>query len=152
MSTSRWPPRDEVGGRAAQVVQPWNRRLASFGPFAASLRSQWDAHTSWIDDWDHRNPARGQCGTSTLALQDECGGEMFRGLVHETGHSTVPTVHYWNVIAGVHVDLTWQQFTTSSFVLRSEPVRREELLVNRWFIDRYELLRDRLDAEERIPA
>jgi hypothetical protein len=109
----------------------------------------WTADTAWIDDWHGGNPARGQCGTSTLVLQDERGGDLVRGLVHETGRSAAPTVHYWNIVDGVHVDFTWQQFSVSSFVLRSEAVRREELLESPWFTDRYERLRARLDVEKR---
>jgi hypothetical protein len=137
---------EESGGRAAQVLDPWTRWIASFAPFAATVRASWSAETAWIDDWDRRNPARGQCGSSALVLQDEYGGELVRGLVHETGRAAVPTVHYWNVVDRRHVDLTWQQFSAWSFVVRSEPVRRDDLLVSDWFLQRYALLRERVDA------
>src|SRR5947209_6737791 len=144
MARSGWSS-EELGGRSAQVRDSWNRWLAAFDPFAATLRSAWDRDTAWIDDWDADNPARGQCGTSSLVFQDDCGGDLVRGLVHETGKSAVPAVHYWNVVDDRHVDLTWQQFSDSSFVLRWEPVQRDELLVGRWFPDRYRELRTRVD-------
>jgi hypothetical protein len=145
MAVIEWSS-EELGGRAAQVLDPWNRWLAAFDPLAATVRSAWDDETSWIDDWDPGTPARGQCGTSSLVLQDERGGYLARGVVHETGRSAIPTVHYWNVVRGRHVDLTWQQFSVSAFVLRWEPVARDDLLVNQWFIDRYMVLRGRVDA------
>jgi hypothetical protein len=146
MLSAARPLLDEYGGRAAQVLDPWNRWLASFAPVAAAVRGAWTAETAWIDDWDCRSPARGQCGTSTLIFQDQHGGELVRGLVHETGRSAAPTVHYWNVLGDRHVDLTWQQFSSTAFVLRSERVRRAELLANDWFIHRYRVLRERVDA------
>jgi hypothetical protein len=139
-------PVEEVGGRAAQVLDPRNRWLASFGELAAAIRSAWSAETAWIDDWDSRNPARGQCGTSALVLQDACGGELVRGVVHETGRSSTPVVHYWNVLDDQHLDVTWQQFCAWAFVVRSERVERDQLLVNDWFVTRYRALRRRLDT------
>jgi len=140
-----WSP-EELGGRPAQVLDPRNASLQAFGVLAATVRSAWTAETAWIDEWDAANPARGQCGTSTLVLQDEHGGRLVRGLVHETGRSAVPTVHYWNVLDGRHVDLTWQQFSSTAFVLRSQVVERGELLVSDWFTHRYATLRRRIDA------
>src|SRR4051794_14580185 len=151
MPIAAWAP-DEVGGRPAQVLDPWNASLASFGVLAATVRSVWAAETAWIDEWDRRNPARGQCGTSSLVLQDERGGDVVRGLVHETGSSVVPAVHYWNVIDGRHVDLTWQQFSASAFVLKGDLVHRGDLLVSGWLTDRYARLRRRLDARLAEPV
>jgi hypothetical protein len=133
------------------VLHPRNASLEAFGGLAASVRAAWTAETAWIDQWDIGNPARGQCGTSTLVLQDEHGGRVVRGLVHETGRSAVPTVHYWNLVGGRHVDLTWQQFSSSAFVLRSHFVDRDELLVSRWFTDRYATLRRRIDVRLASP-
>jgi hypothetical protein len=143
---------EEPGGRAAQVLHPLNRSLAEFERVAARVRSSWADETAWIDDWDTANPARGQCGTSSLVLQDECGGYLARGLVHETGRSATRTVHYWNVVDDRHVDLTWQQFSTTSFVVRWEAVDRLDLLVNDWFTGRYATLRGRVDEHFLAPA
>ena len=142
----------ELGGRAAQVLDPWNRWLAGFDPLAATVRSRWHEGTSWIDDWDPANPARGQCGSSSLVLQDECGGYLARGEVHETGRSAVPALHYWNLVRDRHVDFTWQQFSPAAFVLRWELVDRHDLLVGSWFTDRYRALRARVDEHFLAPA
>jgi hypothetical protein len=144
MAGTEWSP-DEPGGRVAQVLDAWNPWLTTFAPLASTVRSSWDADTAWIDDWHPDNPARGQCGTSSLVLQDEHGGYLARGLVHDTGRSAEPIVHYWNVVRDRHVDLTWQQFSASAFVLRWELVRREHLLVTAWFTARYVTLRERVD-------
>ena len=128
------------------MVDPWCPWVASFGEIAATIRSGWSAETAWIDDWNLGNPARGQCGTSALVLQDACGGRVVRGLVHETGRSATPTVHYWNVLDDRHVDVTWQQFSPWAFVLRAERVERDALLENAWFVSRYDRLRHRFDG------
>jgi hypothetical protein len=146
MAGIEWSP-DEAGGRAAQVLQATSPWLTRFLPLSATLRSTWDGDTAWIDDWDADNPARGQCGSSSLVLQDEWGGYLARGLVHDTGRSALPVLHYWNVVHDHHVDLTWQQFSDWAFVLRWELVPREQLLVAPWFVDRYATLRSRVDAE-----
>ena len=138
--------REEAGGLAAQVLDASHPWLGGFDDFATRVRAAWDGDTAWIDDWDHRNPARGQCGSSSLVLQDECGARLVRGLVHDTGRSVRPVLHYWNLVHRRHVDLTWQQFSDWAFVIRWEPVDREQLLVTSWFTDRYETLRARVDG------
>ena len=143
---------EELGGRAAQVLHPLHRSLAAFEPLAATVRSSWAEDTAWIHGWDSGNAARGQCGTSSLVFQDECGGHLARGLVHETGRSAVPTVHYWNVVEDRHVDLTWQQFSTTAFVIRWEPVERVDLLVDDWLTGRYVTLRSRIVEQFLAPV
>lgn len=135
------------GGRSAQVLHPCHRWLTSFGALAAKVRASWDADTAWIDDWDPRNPARGQCGTSALALQDERGGKLVRGVVDEASALGAHAVHYWNVFDGRHADLTWQQFPPWARVVQRELITRDDLLENPWFTDRYLALRSRLDVE-----
>ena len=118
-------------------------RRASLDALVSVLPRVWCANTAWIDDWDMRNPARGQCGTTALVVQDLHGGEVATGLV-QSGFTTA--VHYWNVLASGPVDLTWQQFPATARVLHSETVLRAEMLRNSWFIDRYEALRDRVQT------
>jgi len=114
------------------------RRLAN------RLASLWDGETAWIHDWDPRNAARGQCGTTSLVVQDQLGGRLMRGLVHE-GPGTC-TVHYWNRIENARVDLTWQQFGAGATIVATDAVERADLLTNRWFTTRYETLGRRLDS------
>src|SRR5215204_1980615 len=107
----------------------------------------WRADTAWIDDWDPCNPPRGQCGSSTLVLQDLHGGALIRGLVQDSLNRLV--VHYWNYLSTGEVDVTWTQFGASARLVRAEHVDRADLLTSGWLIGRYELLRDRV-ARERL--
>jgi hypothetical protein len=108
----------------------------------AALTLAWKADSAWIDDWDDRNPARGQCGSTALVVQDLCGGTLMHGTV--VAHPFTRHVHYWNVLAGDTVDLTWHQFHGRAHIVRSECVGRGHLLRAQWFTDRYEALRARV--------
>jgi hypothetical protein len=115
---------------------------AALENLVATLPRAWQADTAWIDDWDPTNPARGQCGSSALVVQDACGGVLMRGLVQESTGD--PIVHYWNSIDLAELDTTWRQFSAGARVVSRTEVDREHLLTTRWLIDRYETLRDRV--------
>jgi hypothetical protein len=109
---------------------------------AALMRRAWSADTAWIDDWHPRNPSRGQCGSSSLVLQDLLGGALMQGLVEDSPGPLI--VHYWNHLAIGEVDVTWGQFDAAARIVHAEPVDRGDLLTNRWFTDHYEQLRARV--------
>jgi hypothetical protein len=112
---------------------------------AATLERAWHADTAWVDDWNAANPARGQCGSSALVVQDLCGGSVMQGLVDDASpHGLI--VHYWNRLGTDDVDTTWQQFSSGARVVSRIEVERTELLTSRWFVDRYETLRDRVGS------
>jgi hypothetical protein len=77
------------------------------------IRSSWgpgtfppDAHNPV---WDPTNPARGQCGVTTLVVHDLLGGDLVRAEVHVAGERV--DFHWWNLLpGGVEVDLTRDQF------------------------------------------
>jgi len=115
----------------------------SLDALAKILPLSWRADTAWIDDWDERNPARGQCGSTALVVQDLRGGTLMTGVVLDGAHGR--SVHYWNVLALGVTDLTWQQFSTSARVLACKPVGRSDLLCSWWFVERYHAMRDRVD-------
>jgi hypothetical protein len=126
------------------------RRVAHALPIdeiASIMSCAWRADTAWIDDWDPRNPPRGQCGSSTLVMQDLHGGALMRGLVEDSPNRLV--VHYWNYLPAGEVDVTWTQFGASARLVRAEHVDRADLLASGWLIERYELLRDRV-ARKRL--
>jgi len=112
---------------------------------AATLERAWHADTAWVDDWDATNPARGQCGSSALVVQDICGGAVMGGLVEDASPDGL-IVHYWNRVEAADVDTTWQQFSSRARVVSGTEVERAEVLTTRWFVDRYETLRDRVGA------
>lgn len=75
--------------------------LAAWGPDTC------DPHD--LASWRADNPARGQCGTTALVIQDLLGGELIVGDVHvdgvKVGH------HWWNQLPdGAEIDLTAGQF------------------------------------------
>jgi hypothetical protein len=111
---------------------------------AATLERAWHADTAWIDDWDATNPARGQCGSSALVVQDLCGGAVIRGLVEDASPDGL-IVHYWNRLEDDDADTTWQQFSLRARVVSGIEVDRTELLTSRWLVERYETLRDRVE-------
>jgi hypothetical protein len=117
--------------------------LRSISALAEVLPLAWSADTAWIDDWQAGNPARGQCGSTALVLQDLCGGDLVHGIVHDGRRAHI--VHYWNVLDAGPIDLTWTQFGAAARVVRYEVVGRADLLWSAWFERRYETLRWRVD-------
>ena len=124
---------------------PLSREQSSIDELAASLRGAWGADTAWIDDWDPRNPSRGQCGSSALVVHDFRGGTLMRGLVDD--HPVRLTVHYWNALDRRKLDLTWQQFSPQARIVFGEPVDRADLLTTAWLTGRYEALRARVTVK-----
>jgi hypothetical protein len=111
----------------------------------AAVRASWARDTcddEDVADWSPRNPARGQCGATTLVLHDLFGGDIADAEVRDgdrlQGH------HSWlRTSGGVDIDLTRQQFTMSEIVgapkIYARPRRRP-----RRCIEQYELLRRRV--------
>ncbi len=95
-------------------------------------------------DWRPDNPARGQCGVTSLVLNDLFGGDLVLGEVRVAGERT--GVHYWNRFgAGVEVDLTRDQFGPAESVVGAEVVQRPAGPPKRCRAE-YELLRARVFA------
>jgi len=115
---------------------------------ADAFERRWSADTAWIDDWDPENPARGQCGTTSLVVHDRFGGKLVRGLVDE--HAPTPTLHYWNVINSLRVDLSWQQFPATSRIIAAGRVERTELLTDPWLTGGYERLCAQFDDDRGV--
>ena len=77
-----------------------------------AVRAAWSAETTYAtDEYLARAPqvpSRGQCGASALFVHDLLGGELMVADLATDG--VVDGVHYWNVVEGVTVDLTGDQF------------------------------------------
>lgn len=109
------------------------------------LRAAWGPDTCDPHDlanWRPENPARGQCGTTALVVQDLLGGELFLGQVHvdgvKIGH------HWWNRLPdGTPVDLTAEQFLPGETVSGGE-IRHRPPDAPRRCRGQYELLRHRV--------
>ena len=109
------------------------------------LRTAWGPDTCDPHDlanWRPDNPARGQCGTTALVVQDLLGGELFMGEVHvdgvKVGH------HWWNQLPdGITVDLTADQFHPGEMVIGGQ-IRHRPPGAPRRCRGQYELLRYRV--------
>ena len=110
-----------------------------------ALRAAWGPDTCDPHDlakWQPDNPARGQCGTTALVVQDLLGGELFLGEVRingvKIGH------HWWNRLPdGTTVDLTADQFQPGETVTGGEIRHRPPDAPTRCR-GQYELLRHRV--------
>jgi hypothetical protein len=124
------------------------------------LRAAWGPDTCDPDSrgsWRPDNPARGQCGTTALVIQDLLGGDLVIAEVYvgqtKIGH------HYWNrLLDGADVDLTAEQFQShpDERVVGGE-VRHRPPDAPRRCREQYELLRHRVftalaDQGEEVPG
>ncbi len=82
------------------------------------LRDSWSSRTSAHPS--ERNPARGQCGVTTLVINDHFGGEILKTSVGEIWH-------FYNRIEGRRVDFTAEQFRRPVGYLDIESSREEVL-------------------------
>ena len=95
------------------------------------------------EQWSKENRTLGQCSITSFLVQDLFDGEVY-GILLEDGN-----YHCFNVIEGIKVDLTSEQFTDQvpdyehvSVQKREEHFRKEEKY------QRYLLLKDLLRQEE----
>ncbi|WP_380668758.1 YunG family protein [Saccharopolyspora griseoalba] len=91
-----------------------------------AIRASWGADTCAPEDvpyWHPGNPARGQCGTTALVLNDLFGGVLVRGDVRRGGEWA--DYHWWNRFGdGLELDLTREQFAADEHVGPGELVPR----------------------------
>ena len=115
---------------------------------AAAVRGAWSVETCDpvdVKEWSAENPARGQCGVTTLVLHDLLGGELLVAEVHYADGS-LQGYHYWNRLPdGAEIDLTAEQFATSEIVQEPKIAVRAAELPTRG-VEQYLLLRQRVNA------
>lgn len=80
--------------------------------FARQLRFAFCRETSELpDQWHAGNPSIGQCHVSAINLQEYFGGRIVYGwAVTQALKPHAGTEYYWNVIDGITVDITRDQF------------------------------------------
>ena len=87
-------------------------RTLNLAEIEQAIRGAWCAETCFIRKtaapWHADNPSRGQCGTTSLVLQDLLGGDLLVADVTDNGEPD--GVHYWNRFGSVEIDLTREQF------------------------------------------
>ena len=73
--------------------------------FALQLRAAHCREVSELPElWTPDNPSTGTCHVSALCIQDRFGGTIMEGV------ALPRTLHYWNVIDGMTLDVTRDQF------------------------------------------
>lgn len=100
----------------------------------AAVRAAWARDTCDpvdADDWSPANPARGQCGTTALTINDLLGGDL---VVAEVLHAdgSRQGVHWWNRLPdGTEIDLTREQFTSREVIQQPRAMPRPSGLPKR---------------------
>lgn len=119
--------------------------LTSLAHLEQIFRAAWDADTcdpADLSSWSASNPSRGQCGVTSLVLQDLLGGSLLLADVHVNGEKVGH--HYWlRLVGDIEVDLTRDQFDPSEIVGPPKVVHRPPDAPRRCR-EQYELLRARV--------
>ncbi len=85
----------------------------------AIMESWCRATSSTKEEWDDKNPARGQCAVTALILNDYLGGKIVQSdAVFPDG---VTESHYFNSIGGEQIDITRQQFPEGTIIPTGMP-------------------------------
>jgi len=96
----------------------------------AALHKAWDSETGYagVGAWSSDNPARGQCVTSSLVVQDYFGGDIVR---YEVAGEHIDETHYFNILEdGTRLDTTGSQYVLP-VTMRPKPVDLAEHLTLR---------------------
>ena len=115
---------------------------------ADAIRISWSPDTAFASDEFMAptatvTPSRGQCGPTSMVLNDWLGGELIVADVLANGVEV--GVHYWNRLpSGLEVDLTRDQFLSHEVVSGSREVTRSPGTSPRYGVEQYHLLRDRV--------
>ncbi|GAB3834697.1 hypothetical protein ACFPIJ_10785 [Dactylosporangium cerinum] len=113
----------------------------------------WSADTCMPEElpaWSVRNPARGQCGPTSLVLCEILGGDLVRADVHHTGVRIGG--HYWNRLpTGLDIDLTRCQFDADEVVGVGWVVAPPEGMRPGRCVEQWELLRYRVFTALGLP-
>jgi len=107
-----------------------------------ALEKSWSRETSADPEtWTPDNPSWGQCCVTALVIQDFFGGILLRGAIN-TGS------HYWNKLPdGLVIDLTEQQFLKGIKLTDIRSRSRKYVLSYPDTAKRYNLLKQRVEAE-----
>jgi hypothetical protein len=124
----------------------------------AALRACWSKETSAVEDfWSPERPSTGQCGPTSLVVQDFLGGDIAHSIVSSAGKENsnckqCPKIiecygsHIYNVFPyGKRVDLTRCQFPDDFVILREEIIERGRVLGFRETERKYLILRERVN-------
>jgi hypothetical protein len=118
-----------------------------------ALRKSWVTRTDMeiTELFNKGEPSVGQCAVTALVVQDYFGGDILNTLVTYPDNPTVFSSHYFNVIDGMEIDLTRQQFKARVKLSDAKPRHggltstREYVLSNPSTMERYLSLKSRVD-------
>lgn len=104
------------------------------------LENAWSIETTFCpEDYNHHDPAWGQCAVTACRLQELIGGRLLKGWAFCP--YGLKTRHYWNEINTVPVDLTWRQFPVGTYLLQIEYATYTDLIQNKWMQNKLDRLR-----------
>lgn len=102
-----------------------------------AIRSSFGFDTTGnVEEWSTKDPSVGQCKVASLVFQDIFGGGL---VVCVVGRYT----HCYNLVSGVAIDITRDQFSGSYMERNSQVVSRADVLSSGG-CDGYDVLRDRV--------
>ena len=101
-----------------------------------NIEDAWSYETTFLrDEWlVTESFATGQCGVTALYVQEKLGGELFEGWIDNEKNRR----HFFNVVNGMLIDLTWKQFPERTPLYHPKVITRSDILANDWFIERYQ--------------
>lgn len=112
-----------------------------------ALSSSWSRETAYRTDqpfWSEADKTRGQCTVTTMIIHAFLGGEMYRGFSKKYN-----VFHYWNVIDGKKIDLTFNQFMHDKADIKFDRIvtkTHDELMKIGNVRRRYLLLKQKVDT------
>jgi hypothetical protein len=96
--------------------------LADLGSTLAKLRTAYCRDTSELPDrWTDDSPRTGQCHVTALIVNERHGGRILLGWTSSND------LHYWNVIDGITIDASRDQFPPDTVIDRIEDATDEVL-------------------------
>jgi hypothetical protein len=96
--------------------------LTDIGLTLQKLRGSYRLDTSQLpDQWTVDNPRTGQCHVASLIINHRHGGRILLGYTHAN------ELHYWNVVGGITIDATRDQFLAETVFDRIEDATDEVL-------------------------
>lgn len=119
--------------------------MNSFNNVKEALEKSWCLETAYPGEreyWIPEKSSRGQCTVTSMVLFDYFGGKIIRGYSKKYN-----IYHYWNIIDGVKIDLTFSQFIPDKADIKFDKVvekNKKDLLRIKNVCARYQLLKTKV--------
>lgn len=120
--------------------------------FVNVLYYAWAPETAYIQDrnnWEESRPYIGQCTVTAMLVHDYFGGKIVRGKSEK-----YDIIHYWNIIDGERIDLTFKQFLPDKADIVFENIKiidKSRLTRIKSVNVRYQILKKRYESLARRP-